>query len=253
MLLHTKGTEDADIYVQKGISYPDTTNFYLASVNYKSDEIFIPRSKRFEDKDKSFWYTIGVHGISKHCSYSLTAISNSYKVINYELGQIVSTEVSQTSPLVLRLNGEIAEAATKIFFYSFDSQIKAMVTLESEDGVLKSIPNYEGKQALQTEFNNLVGNARQLRIRSPPVPKDPWVTKLLTFYPTSLSGGVVNVVAYHPEAQISLTPGGTPLLIRLAMNESVTCAVTTDSGQLDQTEILITSTAEKYDVVYDQR
>lgn len=225
----------------------------MNSKDYKTDDIVIPKlSYAGKSAEEKVWYTIGVLGVTSSCEYTLTAISNDLKIVGYKFGTIINSTVSKTSPLVLKFApGQLLEDS-KIFYYSFDSAITAMYSVENERGILKSIPNAEGNGALASESNELYGTPKALSIHSADQKFAPHITKLVTFYPGTNDTGLVYAFLYNRNVPIKIKPNQSPLRVILDKGEAIMVQISANSGELDMITFSIMGNPKAYDLSYEK-
>lgn len=253
LILQTTKNTDADIFIQKGTSLPTPTSYYLKSTNFASDEITIPRNENSGMTNKTVYYTVGVYGVTSNCAYTLVAISNTFRVINYDLGQIVSSSMSNTNPLVLRVPPHLEGVPLRIFFYSGTSGVKLMLVNESDDGILHSIPPHSRNSSI-VQFLKAQGIAGVYKF---PVKKNyDFSTRsqsLLVFYPDQYFGSVSAVIA-HPNLPVKYKEGQDPFYFKLDKDENITISVSAlNPGELSQMKfILHGSRKEDYVLTFDK-
>lgn len=240
--------------MQRGTILPTTNAFFLKSTNFESDEITIPKSDADGGGNRTIYYTVGVFGITNNCGFTLTAISNTFKVINYELGTIVSASLINTSPLVLRIPSYLETVPLRVFFQSLSSGVKLMVANESENGILQSIPPHNSNQSL-VSYLKAQGYPGTYKIDSTDTqtpgsgPK-----KLLIFYP-DLSFGSVSAVVVHPYIPVKYKEGMDPFFFKLDKKENLTISISASTvGELNQMKFQLYGARMKdFDIAFDSK
>lgn len=248
--LRVQGQRDVDLYIAKGKKLPTTTDHYLHSRNWKSDEVVIPALRKSE-KGEPATYTIGVLGFSKLSEYSLMALSSKLKVIGMELGTIYSAEMQADGPVVLR-DTWIFDSSTKFCYYSFDSIVSLFLAVEGKDGIVGSVPNDSNK--IHAEASEGLGQPKMLQVSRKDLAlhatRDDSI--LLGLYPSYLSGSAVFFI-YNQDIPVELRQNSPPLRVALSKRESITIKVTSDHGELANTTVVILGDPKLYSIEFDER
>lgn len=254
LVLHTDRNTDADIFVQRGTTLPTTNAYFLKSTNYESDEVTIFKSDADGGGNRIIYYTVGVYGITNNCGFTLTAVSNTFKVINYELGTIVSASLVNTRPLVLRIPSYLESVPLRVFFQSLSSGVKLMLANESESGILDSIPPHNSNQSL-VSYLKAQGYPGTYKIE----PIDTQVPgsgpqKLLIFYPDDSFGSVTAVVV-HPYIPVKYREGMDPFFFKLGKKENLTVSISASiAGELNEMKFqLYGARIKDYDISFDSK
>ena len=227
LTLQTRGRQDADMFVKlKGRS-----ENLVKSTNYRSDEVYLPR--RSQERGQEITYIIGIVGSTPVCDFSLTAMDNSFKVVDPSFSKIYTFEVSEQSPVVLRSEWAYY-GGIRLFYYSFDTDIAIKVGSEGKDGLIAAVKRSASETPIS--WNEEVG------ITARYVPNkgglnDDWTGKFLAFYPFSTSEGSVSFVVNHPLIPIKITPGDAQLRIVLNKGENILIEPYVDHGELSLIQV----------------
>jgi hypothetical protein len=254
LTLHTNKDTDADMFIQRGTNLPTTSSYFMKSVNFESDEITIPKNEHAGMGNKMVYYTVGVFGIIHNCPFTLTAWSNTFKVINYDLGAIVSSTLVNTGPLVLRIPSYLRSLPVRVFFSSMTSGVKLMVAEENEKGIKESIPPQNDTSTLKVELK-VTGYPGVYKFQPNQLTEPSSGAKsLLVFYPEAFFG-TVSAVVVHPWMPIKYKEGMEPFFFRLEQQENLTIAVSaTSSGELDKMKFRLRgSRSTDYNLTFDKR
>ena len=243
--LQVKGNHDADLYVEKGKSFPSMVDYYLASAAYKSDELTIPSQEK-ANPDQQTFYTVGVYGITELSEFTLTAIQDTFQVYDPELSRVYTATVTRERPLVMRRRWDID--FVKYFYYSADSFIEVREGVEGKDGLVAALKELNLKTPQQV--NTHVGKA----VRYEPTKADGLepTGRFLAFYPQDEKGSL-SLVMSHLNVPIKVTPSQPPVRVVLNKGEFVLIEPFVNLGELNEFTITIGGTADYTAFTYNSK
>lgn len=246
MSLQVRGNHDADIYIQKGKRFPTKFDFYLASTEFKSDEIFIPTQRGIQSNE-TVVYTIGILGITDTCEYSLTAIHNSFQVYEPEFTKLYTSTITRQSPLVMRQHWNIN--FVKIFFYSADSKIEIKEGIEGTEGIIPSVKKLADKPS--SKVYTEIGQAyRFVPTSSSEVVQN---SKFFAIYPLEEETASLSIVVSHPRIPIKVGPSDPAVRAVLNRDEFILIEPFVDLGELNEFTITIAGISGHTAVTYNSK
>lgn len=247
VMLHTIGFDDADLYIQKGHSFPDMNNYFLKSVNFNSDEIFIKGDKSPESVGNKVTYIIGISGVTPSCEYTLTVVKNGLKVVNLDVGELFTTQITNKSPLVIRHNWS-KESNLRAFFYSFDSSLIALTGVETDAGILKSLPTIENTPLLATTSALDPGSPKEIPLFGTTYSEE--LNNLIAIYPDGAGEATVTIFLMNPNMPIALKEGDIPLKVILDKDQQIICRLSVASGEIGEMVVKVDAPIDTYTVDY---